>query len=124
MTQARPAASTVTFVDEYCQLYEDVFPDVRSFEHFKRVQAGMLSEIKRKTLPAIAKATGKSDPQALHHFVAYAPWKTEERLRSALTRLGIAKKGKRRITWHPNTLATLGRSPTAWFRSMRMECWI
>jgi hypothetical protein len=35
---------------------------VRSFEHFKRVQAGMLSEIKRKTLPAIAKATGESDP--------------------------------------------------------------
>ena len=72
MTHARPAAATVTFVDEYCQFYQDLFPDVRSFEHFKRVQAGMLSEIKRKTLPAIAKETSESDPQALHHFVAYA----------------------------------------------------
>jgi SRSO17 transposase len=72
MTQARPAAATVAFVDDYCQLYEDVFPDVRSFEHFKHLQVGMLSEIKRKTLPAIARATGESDAQALHHFVAYA----------------------------------------------------
>ncbi len=41
-------------------------------EHFKQIQVGMLSEIKRKTLPALAKAVGESDPQALHHFVAYA----------------------------------------------------
>jgi SRSO17 transposase len=78
MTDARPAAATVTFVDEYCQLYQDLFPDVRSFEHFKHVLIGMLSEIKRKTLPAIAKATGESDPQAFHHFVAYAPWSVEQ----------------------------------------------
>jgi hypothetical protein len=41
MTQARPAALTVTFIDEYCQLYQDVFPDVRSFDHLKQVQIGM-----------------------------------------------------------------------------------
>lgn len=63
MTEARSAIPTVTFVDEYCQLYQDLFPDVRSFEHFKQIQSGMLSEMKRKTLPAIAKAAGKSDPQ-------------------------------------------------------------
>jgi SRSO17 transposase len=39
---------------------------------------GMLSEIKPKTLPAIAKVGGDSDPQALHHFVANAPWHIEE----------------------------------------------
>jgi hypothetical protein len=32
MTYARPAAPTVSFVDEYCQLYQDLFPDVRSFD--------------------------------------------------------------------------------------------
>ena len=37
MTQPRPATPTVTFIDEYCQLYQDLFPDVRSFEHFKQV---------------------------------------------------------------------------------------
>jgi SRSO17 transposase len=94
MTQARPAAATVTFIDEYCQLYQDVFPDVRSFEHFKQIQIGMLSEIKRKTLPAIAKATGESDPQALHHFVAYAPWKVEDLRARRLTKLKQALAGR------------------------------
>jgi SRSO17 transposase len=36
-------------------------------EHFKFLHVGILSGIKRKTLPAIAKAAGDSDPQALHH---------------------------------------------------------
>jgi SRSO17 transposase len=36
-------------------------------EHFKQLHIGMLSEINRKTLPAIAKAVGQSNPQALHH---------------------------------------------------------
>src|SRR5258708_39289642 len=95
MTKGRPAAATVTFIDEYCQLYQEVFPDVRSFEHFKQVQIGMLSEIKRKTLPAIAKAVGESDPQALHHFVAYAPWKVEELRARRLSKLKQALAGRR-----------------------------
>lgn len=94
MTYARPAAPTVTFIDEYCQLSQDVFPDVRSFEHFKRLHVGMLSEIKRKTLPAIAKATGESDAQALHHFVAYAPWNVEKLRERRLTRLKQALAGR------------------------------
>src|SRR5581483_226802 len=94
MTQARPAAATVAFVDDSCQLYEDVFPDVRSFEHFKRVQVGMLSEIKRKTLPAIAKATGESDAQALHHCVASAPWNVEKLRERRLTKLKQALAGR------------------------------
>src|SRR5882762_1116377 len=94
MTQARSAAATVAFVDDYCQLYEEVFPDVRSFEHFKHLQVGMLSEIKRKTLPAIAKATGESDAQALHHFVANAPWSVEKLQERRLTRLKQALAGR------------------------------
>lgn len=62
----------VTFVDEYCQLYQDLFPDVRSFEHFKFLHRSMLSEIKRKTLPAIVKVAGDLDLQTLHYFVATA----------------------------------------------------
>ena len=44
MTQARGATPTVAFVDEYSQLYQDLFPDVRSFEHFKQIQVGMLKD--------------------------------------------------------------------------------
>jgi SRSO17 transposase len=94
MTQARPAAATVAFVDDYCQLYKNVFPDVRSFEHFKQIQIGMLSEIKRKTLPAIAQATGESDAQALHRFVAYAPWRVEELRDRRLSKLKQALAGR------------------------------
>ena len=72
MSKARQAMPTVTFVDEYCRLYQDLFPDVRSFEHFKFLHRGMLSEIKRKTLHAFAKVAGDLDPQALHHFVSTA----------------------------------------------------
>ena len=77
MTKARQATATVTFVDEYGERYQDLFPDVRSFEQFKYLLLGLLSEIKRKTLPAIAKAVG-ADAQALHHLLAYAPWSVQE----------------------------------------------
>ena len=94
MTQARSATPTVTFIDEYCQLYQDVFPDVRSFEHFKQLHIGMLAEIKRKTLPAIAKAVGESDPQALHHFIANAPWSVEDLRERRLSKLKQALAGR------------------------------
>jgi len=77
MTLARQAQPTVTFVDEYCAQYQDLFPDVRSFEQFTYLHVGMLSDIKRKSLPAIATAVGKADAQALHHFLANAPWPVE-----------------------------------------------
>ena len=77
MTKARQATTTVTFVDEYAERYQDLLPDVRSFESFKYLLLGMLAEIKRQTLPAIAKAVG-ADAQALHHMIAYAPWSVHE----------------------------------------------
>ncbi len=94
MSKAREAIPTVTFIDEYCQLYQDLFPDVRSFEHFKYLHVGMLSEIKRKTLPAIAKVGGDLDPQALHHFVANAPWSAEEVRTRRLSLLRQARAGQ------------------------------
>lgn len=94
MTQARAATPTVTFIDEYCQLYQEVFPDVRSFEHFKQIQIGMLAEIKRKTLPAIAHAVRDGDPQALHHLIAYAPWQVEHLRNTRLTLLKQALAGR------------------------------
>jgi len=52
------------FVDQYCQLYADLFSDVRSFEAFKYLHLGMISEIKRKSLLAIAKAVGLDNQQS------------------------------------------------------------
>lgn len=42
MTERRQAAPTVKFVDEYCQWYEQLFPEVRSYEAFKYLHVGMM----------------------------------------------------------------------------------
>ena len=93
MTKARRATATVTLVDEYAERYQDLFPEVRSFEAFTHLLMGMLSELKRKTLPAIAKAVG-ADAQALHHVVAYAPWSVHELRRRRLTLVKQALDGR------------------------------
>ena len=78
MTEPRPAKPTVKFVDDYCQWYQPLFPEVRSFEAFKHLHVGMISDIKRKSLPAIAKVVGLEQEQSLHHFLTTSPWKVEQ----------------------------------------------
>ena len=74
MVERREPVSTVAFIDEYCQTYRNLFPDVRNFEAFKFLHLGVISEIKRKSLPAIARIVGLSDGQELHHFLRDTPW--------------------------------------------------
>lgn len=50
---------------------------MRSFEAFKYLHLGMLSDCKRKTLPAIAKVVGLENEQSLHHFLTKSPWQAE-----------------------------------------------
>lgn len=58
MVEPRPAVATVGFADDYCNHYQDLFADVRNFEAFKFLHIGMISELPRKTLPAIARSVG------------------------------------------------------------------
>ena len=74
----RSPAPTVSIIDRYCEPYNDLFSDVRSYECFKYLHQGIISPIKRKSLPEIAKVVGVSSPQSLHHFVANSPWSVEE----------------------------------------------
>ena len=74
MVEPRPDAPTIKFVDEYCQWYKNLFSDVRSFEAFKYLHVGCISDLKRKTLPAIAKIVGLSNQQGLNHFLTDSPW--------------------------------------------------
>jgi SRSO17 transposase len=94
-------------------------------EAFKYLLMGMLSEIKRKTLPAIAKAVG-ADAQALHHVVAYAPWSVEELRKRRLTfvQQATADQARPPITWPINTLGTWASSRMAWCPSTPMASWI
>lgn len=77
MTKAREPAPTVAFIDDYCAHYRSVFPNVRQFEQFTRLELGLVAETKRKSLPRLAQTT-KADPQALHHFLANAEWSDDE----------------------------------------------
>jgi SRSO17 transposase len=81
-------------VDEYCQLYAGLFPEVRSFEAFKLLHLGMISEIKRKSLPAIAKAVGIDNQQNLHHFLSESPWSTQQLRQKRLELILKVVKGR------------------------------
>lgn len=74
MVEPRKPVSTVGFVDQYCQIYRNLFSDVRNFEAFKFLHLGMISETKRKSLPAIARDVGFKDGQSLHNFLRDSLW--------------------------------------------------
>ncbi len=78
MTETREAKKTVRCVDTYSELYKDIFPEVRSYEAFKYIILGMLSDIKRKSLPAIASSLGLENEQGLLHFITDSPWCSSE----------------------------------------------
>lgn len=65
MVEPREAVKTVTFIDNYCMVYRDLFADGRSFEAFKYLHLGMISDLPRKSLPAIARAVGLANDQAI-----------------------------------------------------------
>ncbi|WP_088889568.1 IS701 family transposase [Leptolyngbya ohadii] len=125
MPPSRDARPTLTFVDEYCQLFQSLFPEVRSFEAFKLLHLGLISDIKRKSLPAIAKAVGLDDPQSLHHFLTESPWSAQkfrrERLQVTLDLLkgaammllidetGDRKKGKTTDYGKPQYIGNVGK---------------
>lgn len=78
MIETRAAKPTVRFVYDYCESYRDLFSEVRSFEAFKHLHAGMISEEKRKSLPAIAKVVGLPNAQSLQQFLVNAPWSVSQ----------------------------------------------
>ena len=78
MVQRRRVTPTVKFVYEYCQWYKNLFSDVRSFEAFKYLNNWCVSDLKRKTLPAIAKIVGLDNHQGWHPLLTSSPWSVEE----------------------------------------------
>lgn len=71
---ARDAQPTVAVIDEYCAEYKDLFKEVRNYECFKYLHLGIISPLKRKSLPEIAKVVSINSAQSLHHFIANSEW--------------------------------------------------
>ena len=69
---------------------------MRSFEAFKYLHVGMISDIKRKSLPAIAKIVGLNNEQGLLHFLTESPWKASQ-LRKARLNLILSVLAEREI---------------------------
>ena len=69
----RNPTETVPLIDDYCQFYQSLFFDVRNYEYFKYLHLGLISDIKRKSLPQISQVVDVSS-QGLHHFLTSSPW--------------------------------------------------
>ena len=69
----RNPSETVPLIDDYCQLYQPLFSDVRNYEYLKYLHLGLISDIKRKSLPQLSKVVDVSS-QSLHHFLCSSHW--------------------------------------------------
>jgi SRSO17 transposase len=90
---ARDAHPTVAIIDGYCAEYKDLFKEVRNYECFKYLHLGIISPIKRKSLPEIAKAVSLNSAQSLHHFITNSNWSTNELKIRRLNQIKNALKG-------------------------------
>ncbi|OYD89180.1 IS701 family transposase [Nostoc sp. 'Peltigera membranacea cyanobiont' 210A] len=90
---ARDAHPTVAIIDEYCTEYKDLFKEVRNYECFKYLHLGIMSPIKRKSLPEIGKTVSINSAQSLHHFLANSDWSVEELKQRRLNKLKKALDG-------------------------------
>jgi SRSO17 transposase len=92
---ARDAHPTVAVIDEYCAEYKDLFKEVRNYECFKYLHLGIMSPIKRKSLPEIAKAVSINSAQSLHHFLANSDWSVDKLKQKRLKKLKKALDSKK-----------------------------
>jgi SRSO17 transposase len=90
---ARDAHPTVAIIDEYCAEYKDLFKEVRNYECFKYLHLGIMSPIKIKSLPEIAKLVSINSAQSLHHFLANSDWSVDKLKQKRLSRLKKALDG-------------------------------
>jgi len=90
---SRTPEATIPLVDQYCAYYQDLFPDVRTYESFKLLHLGIISNIKRKSLPELEKVVGISS-QSLHHFLSQSPWSLSHLEQRRLNKLLTILQGK------------------------------
>src|SRR5919199_430617 len=89
----RDAHPTVALIDEYCAEYKDLFKEVINYECFKYLHLGIMSPIKKKSLPEIAKAVSINSAQSLHHFIANSDWSVAQIKQKRLNKLKKALDG-------------------------------
>jgi SRSO17 transposase len=71
---ARDPQPTVAFVDEYCTEDQDLFKEVRNYECLKYLHLGIISPIKRKSFPEIAKVVRINSASVMTSFSSKFRW--------------------------------------------------
>lgn len=89
----RDAHPTVAIIDTYCAEYKDLFKEVRNYECFKYLHLGIISPIKRKSLPEIAKVVSINSAQSLDHFIAHSDWSVNKLRSERLNKINKALAG-------------------------------
>ncbi len=74
MVPPRKPILTYDFLDEYCQIYQDLFKDVRNFEYFKFLHIGILHHHRPKSFDGIAKIVGLQNGQRLKALFDNPNW--------------------------------------------------
>ena len=69
MTSRRDAAPTLDVIERHCAQFRDLFDEVRTFENFQSLHLGLLAQLPRKSLPALARFLELPNPQRLHHLL-------------------------------------------------------
>ncbi len=65
-------------LENYLQKFDDIFENTAQRKHFRTYAAGLLSEVQRKNIMAIAESTVGCEYVNLHHFLHNAPWDADE----------------------------------------------
>lgn len=94
MVKPKVAVKTVAFVDDYCAAYQHLLPEVRSFEAFKFLHLGMISDIPRKSYLLLRSSVGLANDQVLHHFLTESPWNIEALRKQRLSLILQQLQGK------------------------------
>ncbi|MGG6270890.1 transposase [Leptolyngbya sp. AN03gr2] len=88
MGESRQPTWTYDFIDEHCQMYRQLFNDIRSFEAFKFLIIGMLLSVRPKKLSKIAQTLELKEGK-LHQALLSQGWQVA-RIRS--TRLNFIQQ--------------------------------
>jgi SRSO17 transposase len=91
---ARDAQPTVAIIDEYCAQYKELFKEVRNYEYFKYLHLEIISAIRRKSLPEIAKVVSINSAQSLDHFIANSEESVNELKSRRLKKIKRALNGQ------------------------------
>jgi SRSO17 transposase len=68
--------------------------EVRNYECFKYLHLGIISTLKRKSLPEIAKVVSINSSQSLHHFIANSDWSVKKLRSQRLEKIKRVLDGK------------------------------